>query len=81
MGFHLIHQSIIDLYINALTLHVLQERFDKQEKGLDTDIQIQIDEAASAFVISANNAEAIFGNPDLVQEQLNVFTNQRQGSA
>jgi hypothetical protein len=80
--FYPIHPSIVDLYINALTLHVLEENLGKVgPKGLTQDIQAQVDQAASEYVLSVRRAENIFGNPKHVQLQLNTFTSQRQGTA
>ncbi len=80
--FHIIHPSIVDLYINALTLHVLQERLGKLgPNGLTQDVQIEIDKATSEYVISVKKAEELFKDSNVVQNQLDVFTAQRQGIA
>lgn len=80
--FYPIHPSIVDLYVNALTLHVLEENLGKVgPEGLTQDIQAQVDEAASEYVLSARRAEEVFGNPMYVQSQLNAFSSQRQGTA
>jgi hypothetical protein len=72
----------VDLYINALTLHVLEENLGKiGPKGLTQDIQARVDQAASEYVLSVRRAEKIFGNPEHVQSQLDAFTSQRQGIA
>lgn len=82
MKFHIIHPSIVDLYVHALTLHILQEQLGETgPDGLTQDVQTQVDEAASEYVISVRKAEELFGSPDVVQEQLNVFTAQRSGIA
>lgn len=82
MKFHLIHPSIVDLYVNALTLHILQEQLGKEgPDGLTQDVQIQVDQAASEYVVSAQKAEDLFGDPSIVQAQIDAFTAQRQGSA
>lgn len=80
--FHIIHPSIVNLYINSLTLHILQEKLDSiGPEGLTQDFQDEFDEAASEYMISVRNAENIFRSPAVVQNQLNIFTQQRQGDA
>jgi hypothetical protein len=75
MGFNLILPSIIELYINTLTLHLLQEELDTM--GLDDltdEMRNTVDEVSNEFSISAQIAEELFGSPDIVQGQLNVLT-------
>lgn len=80
--FYPIHQSIIDLYVNALTLRLLHERIEGiGPKGMTQQIQTEVDEAASEFTLSARRAEQLFGSPFNVQHQLDVFTSQRSGDA
>jgi hypothetical protein len=80
--FYPVHPYIIDLYINALTLNVLEENIEKTDpKMITKDIQMQVDKAASEYVLSAKQAEEIFGDPSNVQSQLNVFSLRRQGIA
>lgn len=82
MKFHIIHPFIEDLYVNALILHILQEQLGQVgPEGLTTEIQLQVDEAASNYVISAKKAEELFGDPHNVQLQLDVFSAQRSGEA
>jgi hypothetical protein len=82
MRFNLIHPSIVDLYVNALTLHILQEQLGEiGPDGLTPEIQAQIDVAASEYVLSARKAEQLFGSPDSVQNQLLAFSSQSQGTA
>jgi hypothetical protein len=82
MKFHFIHPAIVDLYVNALTLHILQERLGKLgPDGLTKDIKDEVDKAASEYVISARRAEQVCGTPANVQVQLDAFTTQRLGDA
>lgn len=82
MKFHIIHPSIEELYVNALVLHILQEQLGQiGPQGMTTEIQTQVDEAASNFVISAKRAEELFGNSNNVQLQLDAFSIQRSGDA
>ena len=82
LSFHFIHPSIIDLYISALSLHILQERLNKTDPNhITCDIQSEVDKAASEYVISVKKAEELFKDPNIVQKQLDVFTTQRQGIA
>lgn len=75
MRFHLIHPSIIDLYINTLTLHLLQEELGRiGPNGLTDELREHVDMVSSSFAISARTAEQLFGSSDAVQDQLNVFT-------
>jgi hypothetical protein len=75
MRFHLIHPSIVNLYIDTLTLHVLQENLGIiGPDGLTDEIQSDIDNVASSFMISVREAEQLFGSSDVVQDQLNVFS-------
>jgi len=75
--FNLIHPSIVELYIDALSLHVLEERVDSSDDDLSEELSV----AAGRFAKSAKDAEAIFGSPQIVQEQLDAFTEQPQGEA
>jgi hypothetical protein len=80
-SFNIIHPSIVDLYINALTLHVLQEQLNKLGSTEFThDVQIEVDKATSEYVISVKKAEEVFKNSDVIQNQLDTFTTQRQGT-
>jgi hypothetical protein len=80
--FYPIHQSIIDLYVNALTLRILQEKLDEiGPQGLTEDVKMEVDTAANEFAISARRAEQLFGSPINVQYQLDTFTAQRSGDA
>lgn len=82
MTFHFIHSSIIDLYINSLTLFLLEEKL--RESGPDAlmiEMQQEIDKAASSYVLSVREAEGLFGSSEAVQRQLDVFSAQRKGSA
>lgn len=82
MKFNFIHPAIVDLYINALTLHILQEQLGQLgPDGLTKEIKDQVDQAASEYVISARRAEQVCGSPTNVQIQLNAFTTQRLGDA
>ncbi len=82
MKFHFIHPAIIDLYVNALTLHILQERLSiLGPKGLTRELKAEVDKAASEYVISARRAEQVCGSPNNVQIQLNAFSSQRLGDA
>jgi hypothetical protein len=82
MKFNPIHPAIVDLYVNALSLHILQERLSKiGPKCLTKEIRDQVDKAASEYVISAKEAEKVCGGPANVQLQLDVFTEQRTGDA
>jgi hypothetical protein len=75
MRFHLIHPSIVDLYINTLTLHLLHEELGRiGENGLTNELREHVDIVSSSFAISARTAEQLFGSSDAVQDQLNVFT-------
>lgn len=81
-SFHFIHPSIVDLYINALTLHILQEHLGKLiPNDMTQDIQTEVDKATSEYVISVKRAEELFKDPQVVQNQLDAFTTQRQGDA
>jgi hypothetical protein len=76
MRFHLIHPSIIDLYINTLTLHLLQEELGHiGPNGLTDELREHVDMVSSSFAISVRAAEQLFGSSDVVQDQLNVFSN------
>lgn len=82
MTFHFVHPAIIDLYVNALTLHILQERLSELgPKGLTKELKAEVDKAASEYVISARRAEQICGSPNNVQVQLDVFSSKRIGDA
>ena len=75
MRFNLIHPSIIELYINTLTLHLLQEKLGViGPDGLTDEIRENVDNVTHSFSISVQAAEQLFGSSDLVQEQLNAFT-------
>lgn len=75
MRFKLIHPSIVDLYISTLNLHLLQEKLGSVgPNGLTDELRQTVDEAASNFSISARMAEQLFGSSDIVQEQLDDFT-------
>ena len=75
MRFNLIHPSIVDLYINTLTLHLLQEKLGKVgPDGLTDEMQENVDDVAHSFSISVEVAEQLFGSSDLVRDQLNAFT-------
>jgi hypothetical protein len=75
MHFSLIHPSIIELYIDTLHLHLLQEKLNviKPEEMTD-ELKCSFEEISSKFSVSAQTAEQIFGSSDIVQEQLNDFT-------
>jgi hypothetical protein len=76
MQFSLVHPSIIELYINTLHLHLLQEKLDII--GLDNvtkDFEELIKETTNNFSISVKAAEHFFGSSDVVQNQLNAFDN------
>ena len=80
--FHIIHPSIIDLYIKSLTLYILQERLSRiRPDSITTDIQNEIDLAASEYVKSSKIAEDLFGSYENVKDQLDIFTYQRKGIA
>jgi hypothetical protein len=75
MRFNIIHPSIVDLYINTLALHLLQERLGiVGPDGLTDEMNENADDVAYNFSISVEEAEQLFGSSDLVQEQLNAFT-------
>lgn len=69
MKFNLIHPSIIELYINTLTLHILEEKIENDDLMDD----LNIDEIKHNFSISAQAAELLFGSSDIVQKQLDAF--------
>jgi len=76
MKFYFIHPSIIDLYVNALTLHILEEELGKTgPDGLTLETQNKIDMATSEYVLSAREAERLF-SPVLIREQINAFNSQ-----
>jgi len=80
--FVFIHPSIVDLYVSALTLHILQEKLSKLgPTSLTQDLQAEVDQAASEYVVVAKNIEKIFKSPVHIQSQLNAFAAIRQGSA
>jgi len=75
MRFNLIHPSIIELYINTLALHLLQEKLGMVgPDGLTDEMNENVDDVANNFSISVEVAEQLFGSSDLVQEQLDAFT-------
>lgn len=75
MRFNLIHSSIIELYINTLSLHLLQEKLSiVGPDGLTDELQDKVDEITNNFSISADVAEQLFGSSDVVQDQLDAFT-------
>jgi hypothetical protein len=75
MRFKFIHPSIIDLYISSLTLHLLQEKLGEMgSEKLSDKMRNDVNEASEKFANSAHVAEELFGSPDIVQEQLNRFT-------
>jgi hypothetical protein len=75
MRFKLIHPSIVDLYVNTLNLHLLQEKLGVVgPDGLTDELRKTVDEAASSFSIAVRIAEQLFGSSDRVQDQLNQFT-------
>jgi hypothetical protein len=74
MSFNLIHPSIIDLYINTLHLHLLQEKLGMiGPNGLTDELREDVDDVTHNFSISVQVAEDLFGSPDIVQDQLNSF--------
>jgi hypothetical protein len=74
MRFKFIHPSIIDLYINSLTLHLLQEKLGEMGcEKLSDEMRKEVNEASEKFSNSAHIAEELFKSPDIVQEQLNRF--------
>lgn len=76
MKFYLTHPSIINLYVNVLNLHILEEELGKiGPGGLTQEIQNRIDEATSEYVLSAREAEKLF-SPLSIREQINVFNAQ-----
>lgn len=76
MKFYLVHPSIVDLYVNALTLHILEEELGKVGPiGLTQETQNRIDEAACEYISSAQEAEKLF-SPFLIKEQINAFNAQ-----
>jgi len=78
--FHIILPSIVNLYVDALSLHILQERAKNAgPDGLEDDDKAQMTEAASNFVLSSQIAEELFGTPEIVQNQLDAFSAQYQG--
>ena len=80
--FHIIHPSIVDLYVNALTLHILQEQLNSLgPDDFSRDKQTEIDKATSEYVISVKRAEELYKDSGIVQKQLDVFVAQRQGDA
>lgn len=80
--FHFIHPTIVDLYINALTLHIMQEQLEKlKADDFSNDQKLEIDKATSEYVISVKRAEDLFKDSKIVQDQLDAFTAQRQGDA
>ena len=75
MRFNLVHPSIIELYINTLTLHLLQEKLGiVGPAGLTDELRETVNETTHNFSVSAQAAEQLFGSSDVVQEQLNAFT-------
>jgi len=75
MRFNLIHPSIIELYINTLSLHLLQEKLGiVGPAGLTDELRTKVDETTHSFSVSAQAAEQLFGSSDVVQDQLNAFT-------
>lgn len=78
--FHIIHPSIIDLYVNALTLHILQEQLNNLDPdNFSLDKQTEIDKATTEYVISIKRAEELYKDSEIVQKQLDAFVAQRQG--
>lgn len=76
MRFYLVHPSIVDLCVNALTLHILEEELGKVgPTGLTQETQKRIDQAASEYVSSVKEAEELF-SPLLIKEQINAFNSQ-----
>lgn len=75
MRFNLVHPSIVELYINTLRLHLLQEELEKiGSNDLTDEMREMVDDVTKNFSISAEAAEQLFGSSDVVQEQLNAFT-------
>jgi hypothetical protein len=75
MRFNFNHPAIIELYINTLSLHLLQERLGIiGPNGLTDELRKTVDETTHSFSISAQAAEQLFGSSDVVQDQLNAFT-------
>lgn len=80
--FHIIHPSIIDLYVNALILHILQEQLTNLgPNNFSLDKQTEIDKATTEYVISVKRAEELYKDFGIVQKQLDAFVAQRQGDA
>lgn len=74
MKFSLVHPSIVDLYISTLSMHLLKEKMQsKTEKESGDELDDLIIEISEQFNESVIAAEKLFGNSDIVQEQLNVF--------
>lgn len=75
MNFRLIHPSIVELYVNTLNLHLLEEKLGVVgPDGLTEELRKTVDEAASNFSVAVREAEELYGSSDRVQDQLNEFT-------
>lgn len=73
MTFYLIHPTIINLYVNVLTLHILEEELGKiGPGGLTQETQNRIDHATNEYVLSAREAEKFF-SPFSIRAQINAF--------
>jgi hypothetical protein len=82
MKFMFVHPCIVDLYVSALTLHILQEKLSQTgPAGLTLDVQCEVELAASEYVATARNVEKIFDSPAHIQTQLDTFSTLRQGDA
>lgn len=85
MDFNLTHPSIVQLYISAIELYILQEKLETSKtsktKKLNKELQKQIDLVASKYIISVKDAEELFGSPDIVQKQLNIFSIKKLGQS
>ena len=75
MTFKIVHPSIVNLYVNALTLHLLQEKLSNiGPDGLTKDIETDVEIATSEFYDAAQEAERLLGNSEAVQCQLDMFS-------
>lgn len=82
MNFKFIHPSIVDLYVSALTLHILKDRLSAiGPSGLTDELQREVEQAASEYVVIVRDVEKIFKSPKHIQNQLDDFSMLRQGDA
>ena len=80
MIFTIIDPSVIDVYVAATQLNILQDKLEKVgPDGVTEDIKNEVDKAASEYVISVNVSEKILGCRSNIQAQIDILKLSRLG--